>query len=88
MHTLQIGALLLPEPSTSLLYPGSQGYLDILRHGLVPGTHSALLLGLAHHRFNPLDRRLTLMESASYILRESFDHSLVLLPYFLVAESR
>lgn len=88
MHTLQIGALLLPKPSTSLLHPGSQGYLDVLRHGLVPCTHSALLLGLAHHRFDPLNRLLTLMEPASYILREPLNHTLILPPYILVAKAR
>ena len=86
--TLQVSALLLPEPSTGFLDPSRKGNLDILRHRFLAASHAARVLRVAHHHLDPLDSLLAIVKAARNLLRQALDDALVLPPYILVAESR
>lgn len=86
--TPQISALLLPEPSTRLLNPRREGNLYILRHRLLPTTHTTLRLGVLDHNLNPLNSLLTIMEAPSDLLRQSLNYTLILSAKILVPKPR
>lgn len=86
--TLQISTLFLPKPRTRILHPRRQRDLNIFRHGLVSIRNAALLLRLAHHRLDPLNRLLAVVERTCDLLREPLNHRLFLPARILVPEPR
>lgn len=88
VFTLQIRALFLPEACTRFLHSCRKGYLDILRHDLVPPAHTPILLRITHHRLNPLNAPLTLMKPARDLLRQPLNNPLLFLAHILISKPR
>lgn len=75
--TLQVRALLRPEPGTGILHPAGQGYLQVLRNDLLCLAQGALGSLFAHEGLHPLYAPMAVMESLGDSLREALDLALV-----------
>lgn len=81
--TLQVGALLLPEPCACFLDPSCQADLNVLGHRLLGPGHVALV----NHLLHPLYASMAIVETPRDGLGQSFDLVLLGLLRLLIVET-
>lgn len=87
-RTLEVSALLLPEPCARLLHSGGERNLDVLRHDFVCLGQGTSTLLLSDHLLDTLNTSVAVVEALGNILCQTLDLPLLGPLGVLIVEAR